>query len=107
MTEKGLPAPTPKPVRKPATQVKVKEPSQKKPSKQNLSKATPPLEPKRVVIPVVPIDQPKDQGPLYPPKLYDQLPDNPPDQPTQLPYNPANPPSPLPIPPNLPPNLPT
>ena len=30
MAEKGPPAPTPKPVRKPATQVKVKEPSQKK-----------------------------------------------------------------------------
>ena len=29
MAEKGAPAPTPKPVRKPATQVKVKEPSQK------------------------------------------------------------------------------
>ena len=74
MAEKGPPAPTPKPVRKPATQVKVKEPSQKK---QNPSKATPPLEPKRVVIPVVPIDQPEDQVPLYPPNQPNQLPDNP------------------------------
>ena len=30
MVEKGPPATTPKPIRKPATQVKVKEPSQKK-----------------------------------------------------------------------------
>ena len=43
MAEKRQPAPTPKPVRKPATQVKTKEPSEKK---QNPSKATPPLEPK-------------------------------------------------------------
>ena len=43
MPEKGPPSSTPKPARKPATQVKVKEPSQKK---QYPSKATPPLEPK-------------------------------------------------------------
>ena len=53
MAEKGPPAPTPKPIRKPATQVKVKEPSQKNPPKQ---KATPPLEPRVVIVPVVPID---------------------------------------------------
>ena len=88
MAEKGPPAPTPKPVRKPATQVKVKEPSQKK---QNPSKATPPLEPKRVVIPVVPIDQPEDQVPLYPPNQPNQLPDNPPDQPNQLDNPPTKP----------------
>ena len=97
MVEKGPPAPTPKPVRKPTTQVKAKEPSQKK----KPSKATPPLEPKRVVIPVVLIDQPEDQVPLYPPNQPNQLPDNPPDQPNQLPNNPSNPPNPPPIPPNL------
>ena len=103
MADKGPPAPTFKPVRKPATQVKAKEPSQKK---QNPSKTAPPLEPKRVVIPVVSIDQPEDQVPLYPPNQPNQLPDNPPDQPNQLPNNPPNPPNPPPIPPNLPPNLP-
>ena len=106
MAEKGPPAPTPKPVRKPATQTKVKEPSQKNLPKQNPSKATPPLEPRTVVVPVVPVDQPKDQGPLYPPNQPNQLPDNPPDQPNQPPDNPTNPPNPPPIPPNLPPNLP-
>ena len=50
MAEKGPPAPTPKPVRKPATQVKVKEPSQKNLPKQNPSKAAPPLEPRIVVV---------------------------------------------------------
>ena len=51
MTEKGPPAPTPKPVRvKPATQIKTKEPPQKNPPKQNPSKATPPLEPRVVLV---------------------------------------------------------
>ena len=45
MAERGPPAPTPRPVRKPASQVKAKEPSQKNPPKQNPSKATPPLIP--------------------------------------------------------------
>ena len=36
MTEKGPTAPTPKPVRKPATQANMKEPSQKNLPKQNL-----------------------------------------------------------------------
>ena len=90
MAEKGPPAPTPKPVRKPATQVKAKEPSQ---NKQNPPKATPPLEPKRVVIPVVPIDHPEDQVPLYLPGQPNQLPDNPPDQPNQLPDNPPDQPN--------------
>ena len=68
MAEKGPPAPTPKPVRgKPATQVKIKEPSQKNPPKQNPSKTTPPLEPGVVIVLVVPVDQPEDQAPLYPP----------------------------------------
>ena len=95
MAEKGPPALTPKPIRKPATQ-----PSQKNPPKQ---KATPPLEPRIVVVPVVPIDQPKDQVPLYPPNQPNQLPDNSPDQPNQLPDTPLNPPNP---PVNLLPNLP-
>ena len=68
MAEKGPPAPTPKPVRaKPATQVKVKEPSQKNPPKQKTSKATSPLQPRVVIVPVVPVDQPEDQALLYPP----------------------------------------
>ena len=50
MAERGPPAPTPKPVRKSATQVKVKEPSQKNPPKQDPSKAAPPLEPRVVVV---------------------------------------------------------
>ena len=113
MAEKGPPAPTPKPVRKPPTQAKAKEPSQKTLSKQNPLKAAPPLEPRIVVVPVVPVDQPKDQAPLYPPNQPNELPDNPPDQPNQLPNNLPNPPNPPsillncpPIPPNLPPNLP-
>ena len=84
----------------------MKEPSQKNPPKQNPSKATPPLELRVVIVPVVPVDQPEDQAPLYPPNQLNQLPDNPPDQPNQPPYNPPNPPNPPPIPPNLPPNLP-
>ena len=113
MAEKGPPAPTPKPVRKPATQAKVEEPSQKTIPKPNPSKAAPPLELRIVVVTVVPVDQPEDQAPLYPPNQPNQLPDNPPDQPNQLPDNPPNPPNPPlippnlpPIPPNLPPNLP-
>ena len=113
MAEKGQPAPTPKPVRKPATQAKAKEPSSEKLTKQNPSKAAPPLEPRIVVVPVVPIDQPEDQTPINPPNQPNQLPDNPSDQPNQLldnlpnPQNPPPiPPNPPPIPPNLPPNLP-
>ena len=41
MAERGPPAPTPRPVRKPATQVKAKEPSQKNPPKQNPLKGCP------------------------------------------------------------------
>ena len=104
MTEKGPPAPTPKPVRKPASQAKLNEPSQKNIPKQNPSKAAPPLEPRVLVVPVVPIDQPKDQTPLYSSNQPNQLPDNAPDQPNHLPDNPPNPPNPPPIPTNLPPN---
>ena len=57
------------------------------------------MEPRIVVVPVVPIGQPKHQAPFYSPNQPNQLPDNPPDQPNQLPDNPPNPP-------NLPPNLP-
>ena len=68
MAEKGPLAPTPKQVRvKPATQTKTKEPPQKNPSKKNLSKATPPLEPRVVLVPLVPADWPEDQVPLQPP----------------------------------------
>ena len=67
MTERGRPAPTPRPVRKPATQVKAREPSQKNPPKQNPSEAAPPLEPRVVIVPVVPVDQPEKQAHLYPP----------------------------------------
>ena len=66
MAEKGPPAPTSKPVRKSATQAKLKEPSQKNLPKQNPLKAAPPLEPRIVVVPVVPIDQPEDQDPINP-----------------------------------------
>ena len=66
MVEKGPPVPTPKPVRKPPTQAKAKEPSQKNLSKQNPSKAAPPLEPRIVVVPVLPVVQLEDQAPLYP-----------------------------------------
>ena len=104
MAEKGPPAPIPKPVRaKIATQVKTKECSQKNPPKQNPSRATPLLEPKVVIVPVVPVEQPGDQAPLYPPNQLNQLPENPPEKPNQPPNNPPNPP---PIPPNLPPNVP-
>ena len=57
MAEKGPPTPIPKPVRKPPTQAKAKEPSQKNLSKQNPSKAAPPLEPRIVEVPVVLVDQ--------------------------------------------------
>ena len=106
MAEKGPPAPTPKPVGKPATQAKAKEPSQKNVPKQNLLKAAPPLEPRIVVVRVVPVDQLEDQAPLYPPNQPYQLPDNPPDQPNQLPGNLPNPPNPPPNLPNPPPNPP-
>ena len=64
MVEKGPSAPTPKPVRKPTTQAKAEEPSQKNLPKQSPLKAAPPLEPRIVVVPVVPVDQPEDQAPL-------------------------------------------
>ena len=57
--------------------------------------ATPQLEPRVVIIQVVPVDPPEDQVPL-----------NPPNPPNQLPDNPPNPPNPPPIPPNLLPNQP-
>ena len=104
MPEKGPPAPTPKPVIKPGTQAKAKKPSQKNLPILNPSKAAPPLEPRIVVVPVVPVDQPKDQAPLFTPNQPNQLPDNSPDQPNQLPDNPPNPPNPPPIPPNPPPD---
>ena len=80
MAEKGPPAPIPKQVRaKLATQTKTKEPPQKNASKQNPSKATPPLEPRVVLLPLVAADQPEDQVPLHPPNEPNQLPDSPPD----------------------------
>ena len=80
MAEKGLPAPTPKPVwAKPATQTKTKERPQRNPPKLNPSNATPLLEPRVVIEPLVPADQPEDQVPLYPPNQPNQLPDIPPD----------------------------
>ena len=54
----------------------------------------------------MPVDQPEDQAPLYPPNQPNQLPDNPPDQPNQLPDYPPNVPNPPPTPPNPPPKLP-
>ena len=103
MAEKGLPAPTPKPVRaKPATQSKTKEPQKNMP-KQNPSKAYPPLEPRVVIQTFTPAEQPENQVPLAPPNQQNQLPDIPPDQPNQSPNNPPNPP---PNPPNPPPNVP-
>ena len=94
MVEKGPPAPTPKPFRaKSTTQVKKKEPSQKIPPKQNPSRATHLLEPRVVIVLVVPVEQTEDQAPLYPPNQLNQLPDNPPDEPNQLPNNPLNPPN--------------
>ena len=96
MGEKGPPAPTPKPVRvKHATPTKTKEPPQINPSKQIPSKATPPLEPGVVLVPLVPADWLEDQVPLYPPNQPNQLPDNPPDQPNNPPNAPPNPPDQL------------
>ena len=78
MAEKGPPAPTPKAVRaKFANQTKTMEPPQKNPPKQNPSKTTPALEPRVVVVPVVPVDQSEDQVPLYHPNQPNQLPDTP------------------------------
>ena len=108
MAEKGPPVPTPKQVTaKPATQTKTKEPPQKNPSKPNPSKATPPLEPRVVLVPLVPTDQPEDQVPLHPPNQPNQLPDNPPDPPNNPPNLPPNPPNFPPNLPNQPPNPPT
>ena len=74
MAEKGLPAPTPKPTRaKPAIQTKTKEPSQKNPPKQNPSNATPLLEPRVVLVPLVPADWPEDQVLSYLPNQPNQL----------------------------------
>ena len=61
------------------TQFKTKEPPQENPPKQNLSKAAPPLEPRVIVAPVVPVDQSEDQAPLYQPNQPNQLPDIPPN----------------------------
>ena len=62
-----------------------------------------------VIVPVVPVDQPEDQDPLYPPNQPNQLPDIPPDQPNQPPNNPPNQSNPPPKPstkPSTKPNLP-
>ena len=104
MADRGLPSPTPKAFRaKFANQTKTKEPPPKKPPKQNPLKTDPPLEPRVVVVPVVPVDQLEGQAPLYPPNQPNKLPDIPPNQPDQPPNNPTNPPN---NPPNPPPNLP-
>ena len=96
MAEKGLPAPTPKPVRaKPPAQTKAKALP-----KQNISKTSIPLEPRVVIQPV--IDQQEDQDTLHPPNQPNQLLNIPPAQPEHIP----NPPPNLPNPPNPPPNLP-
>ena len=95
MAEKGLPAPTPKPVR-------AKTPAQTKAKalpKQNTSKTSIPLEPRVVIQPVIPIDQQEDQDTLHPPNQPNQLPNIPPEQPEHIPNPPPNPPNP---PPNLP-----
>ena len=82
MADRGLPVPTPKAVRaKFANQTKTKEPPHKNTPKQNPSKTDHPLEPRVVVVPVVPVDQLEDQAPLYPPNQPNQLPDIPPNQP--------------------------
>ena len=96
MTEKGLPAPTPKPVR-------AKIPAQTKARatpKLTTSKINIPLEPKVVI---QPIDHQEDQDTLYPPNQPNQLPDIPAVPQEHIP-NPPNPPN-LPHPPN-PPNPP-
>ena len=97
MAEKGLPTPTPKPVRA-KTPAKTKPKALPKPS---TSKTSIPLEP-RVVI--QPIDQQEDQDTFYPPNQPNQLPNIFPAQPEHIP-NPQNPPNP-PNPPNPSPNLP-
>ena len=94
MVEKGLPAPTPKPVRaKILAQTKAKATPKPTTSKTNI-----PLECKVVIQPV---DQQKDQDTLYPPNQPNQLLNIPAvqqEQVTNLP-NPLNPPNP-PNPPN-------
>ena len=81
MADRGPPAPTPKAVRaKFANQTKTKEPPEINPPKQNPSKTDSPLEPRVVVVPVVPVDQLQDQAPLYPPNQPNQWPDIPPNQ---------------------------
>ena len=52
MVEKGLPAPTPKPIR-----AKIQPKKGKALPKQNNSKISIPLEPRVVIQPVIPIDQ--------------------------------------------------
>ena len=107
MADRRLPVPTPKAVRsKFANQTKAKEPPQKNLPKQNPSKTDPPLEPRVVVVLVVPVYLLEDQAPLYPPNQPNQLPDIPPNQPDQHPNNPPNPQNPPPNPQNPPPNLP-
>ena len=79
MTDRGPPVLTTKAIRaKFANQTKIKEPPQKNPPKQNPSKTAPPLEPRVIVVPVVPVDQPEDQAPFYPPNQPNP-PENPPD----------------------------
>ena len=91
MADRGMLVPTAKAVRaKFANQTKTKEHPQKNPPKQNPSKTDPPLEPRVVVVPVVPVDQVEYQAPLYPPNQPNQLPDIPPNQPDQQPNNPPN-----------------
>ena len=80
IANRGPHAPAPKVSRPPETktahQTKTKEPPQKNPPKLKHTKAAPPLEPKVVV--VVPVDQPEEEVPLYPPNQPSQLPDIPP-----------------------------
>ena len=78
----------------------------KNPEKQNPTKATTPLDPRVVLLPLGPADQPEDQVLLNPPNQPNQLPDNPPGQPNQPPNNPPNPPNPPPNSLNFPPNPP-
>ena len=95
MAEKGLPAPTPKPVRaKTPAQMKIKALP-----KQNTSKTSIPLEPRVVIQPLIPIDQQEDQDTLHPLNQPNQLPYLPPEPPEHIPNPPPNPPNP---PPNLP-----
>ena len=102
MAEKGLPAPTPKPVK---TKIPV--------AKQTASKPNIPLETKIIIRP---IDFQEGQNVLYPPNQLAHLPDIPethhnipPNPPNLLnppnPQNPPNPPNP-PNPQNPPPNPP-